>query len=195
DLSYSVKIPSGMSEQDLARPVIEVRDFFTGKLLYEIYSFGEQVVVVPASGSSLKEIKNSASAVDNELGGIPHRVDMSQPGRLKIYVPDEYVGEVIGKGGARVRSLERAVGMPIDVEGTKNETGTPKTVEVTNTKINLYIGEGMRDKEVEILVEDSPLFAARVSKNGVIQVKANSVHGRALRKAITQGQKITFNVI
>ncbi|MEM0127737.1 MAG: PINc/VapC family ATPase [Thermoplasmatales archaeon] len=195
DLSYSVKIPSGMSEQDLARPVIEVRDFFTDKLLYEIYSFGEQVVVVPASGGSIKEIKDSASAVDNELGGIPHRVDISQPGRLKIYVPDQYVGEVIGRGGARVRSLERAVGMPIDVEGTRNEAGTPQTVEVTNTKINLYIGEAMRDREVEILVEDSPLFTARVSKNGAIQVKANSVHGRALRKAITQGQKITFNVI
>jgi len=47
DLSYSVKVPSGMSEEDLARPVIEIKDFFTGTLTFEIYTFGEQVVVVP----------------------------------------------------------------------------------------------------------------------------------------------------
>ncbi|MEM0140712.1 MAG: PINc/VapC family ATPase [Thermoplasmatales archaeon] len=195
DLSYSVKIPSGMSEEDLARPVIEVKDFLTGNLLYEIYTFGEQVVIVPASGKRGRDIKGTVFAVDRELGDIPHRVDISQGGHLKIYVPDQYVGEVVGKGGGRVKSLERAVGMPIDIEGTKGESGIPQSVEVTNNKINLYIGEAMRDKEVEIVVDDSPLFTARVSKNGVIQVKANSVHGRALRKAITQGEKITYSLV
>ncbi len=46
-LEYLVKVPSGMREEDLARPVIEVRDFETGELEYEIYTYGEEVSVVP----------------------------------------------------------------------------------------------------------------------------------------------------
>ncbi len=46
-LKFSVKVPSGMREKDLSRPVIEVRDFETGSLEYEIYTFGEETVVLP----------------------------------------------------------------------------------------------------------------------------------------------------
>ena len=46
-LKMTVKVPSGMTEADLARPVVVVNDFETGKLEYEIYSYGEQTVVIP----------------------------------------------------------------------------------------------------------------------------------------------------
>jgi len=38
-----------MVERDLARPVVEVRDFMNEKLEYEIYTFGEQTIVMPVS--------------------------------------------------------------------------------------------------------------------------------------------------
>ncbi|MEM4627547.1 MAG: ATPase, partial [Ignisphaera sp.] len=47
ELLLTVKLPTGLREADLARPVVEVRDFLTGELEYEIYVFGEQTVVVP----------------------------------------------------------------------------------------------------------------------------------------------------
>lgn len=47
DVSMTVKLPTGLREAELARPVVEVRDFLTGELEYEIYTFGEQTVVVP----------------------------------------------------------------------------------------------------------------------------------------------------
>ena len=43
----SVKVPHGMREADLARPVVEVCDFIDGKSEYELYSYGEEVVVIP----------------------------------------------------------------------------------------------------------------------------------------------------
>gem|GEM_PF-1498070 len=46
-LKQVVKMPSGMASADLARPVIEVTSFLENKLKYEIYTFGEQVVVMP----------------------------------------------------------------------------------------------------------------------------------------------------
>ncbi|MGQ9720993.1 MAG: PIN domain-containing protein [Candidatus Jordarchaeum sp.] len=45
-LKLLVKVPTGMTESDLARPVIEVRDFETGQLQYEIYTYGEQTIVI-----------------------------------------------------------------------------------------------------------------------------------------------------
>ncbi len=44
-LSLRIRMPSGMREADLSRPVIEIKDFSDGKLLYEIYKFGDETVV------------------------------------------------------------------------------------------------------------------------------------------------------
>jgi len=47
DLTLTVKVPHGMHDDDLSRPVILVADFNTGKIEYEMYSFGEEIVVLP----------------------------------------------------------------------------------------------------------------------------------------------------
>jgi len=57
-LSMVVKVPTGMNEEDLARPVIEVKSFETGELKYEIYAYGEEVVVMPVE-SGIKSKKAS----------------------------------------------------------------------------------------------------------------------------------------
>jgi ATPase len=46
-LKMTVKVPSGLKDRDLARPVVEVRDYQSGQLAYEIYSFGQDVVIIP----------------------------------------------------------------------------------------------------------------------------------------------------
>lgn len=53
-LSLKVKLPTGMSssQKDLARPVIEVREFENGWLEYEMFSFGGEKVVVPVRGAA-----------------------------------------------------------------------------------------------------------------------------------------------
>lgn len=195
DVAYTVKIPSGMREEDLARPVIEIKDFFNGRLLYEIYTFGEQVVVVPVKLEDEKDIKAVIKTIDKELEEIPHKIDITTSGKIKLFVPEQYIGELIGKGGRRVKKLEEDVGMKIDIEEMKFNNPGEVTTEVRTNKINLYVGEDFRDKEVEILVNDSPLFVARVSKNGIIQIRSNSVQGRALRKAISEGARINFSVL
>ena len=48
----TVKVPTGMTESDLTRPVIEVRDFFTGKLEFDIFTFGEETTIMPVNRSA-----------------------------------------------------------------------------------------------------------------------------------------------
>ncbi|UCC18433.1 MAG: Flp pilus assembly complex ATPase component TadA [Promethearchaeota archaeon] len=46
-IKMTVKVPSGLRDRDLARPVVEVRDYKTRQLEYEIYSFGQDIVINP----------------------------------------------------------------------------------------------------------------------------------------------------
>ncbi|MFW9988303.1 MAG: ATPase, T2SS/T4P/T4SS family [Candidatus Odinarchaeota archaeon] len=48
-LRMTVKVPHGFRDKDLARPVVEVRDFESDRLEFEIYNFGNDVVVNPIS--------------------------------------------------------------------------------------------------------------------------------------------------
>jgi len=45
-----VKVPSGMFESDLARPVVEIRNF-EGNLLYELYTYGDQTILMDVMNS------------------------------------------------------------------------------------------------------------------------------------------------
>ncbi len=48
-LSLVVKLPTGLRDKALARPVVLVKDFETGSVEYEIYSFAEEVIVMPVA--------------------------------------------------------------------------------------------------------------------------------------------------
>ena len=49
-LKITVKMPAGMKDATLARPVVLVKDFETDAVEYEIYTFGDEVVVMPIRG-------------------------------------------------------------------------------------------------------------------------------------------------
>jgi len=46
-VEMTVKIPYGMRDADLSRPVVEVSEYQTNRLLFEIYEFGSNIVVIP----------------------------------------------------------------------------------------------------------------------------------------------------
>ena len=64
-LKMTVKVPHGFRDKDLARPVVEVRDYLTKSLEYEIYSFGQDIVVNPINLSKSKSAhRSSESSLD-----------------------------------------------------------------------------------------------------------------------------------
>ncbi|HCB51861.1 TPA: hypothetical protein DEP21_04850 [Patescibacteria group bacterium] len=46
-LNLTVKVPEGMVSEELARPVVVITSFLSKNVEYEIYTFGEQIVVMP----------------------------------------------------------------------------------------------------------------------------------------------------
>ncbi len=67
ELEHTIKVPTGMTEKDLARPVIEVRDFFSKELEYEIYKFGEETVVLPIKKVRARTSSKRANALERVL--------------------------------------------------------------------------------------------------------------------------------
>lgn len=59
-IKMTVKVPHGFRDKDLARPVVEVRDYLTKKLEYEMYSFGQDIVVNPINPSKTKSFGRSS---------------------------------------------------------------------------------------------------------------------------------------
>lgn len=55
-LKTTVKVPHGLVSEDLARPVVVIYDFLSGKPMYEIYTFGERTFVVPVSREAAREL-------------------------------------------------------------------------------------------------------------------------------------------
>ncbi len=60
-IRMTVKVPHGFRDKDLARPVVEVRDFKTDRLAYEIYSFGQDIVINP-----INPIDHTSSFLDKK---------------------------------------------------------------------------------------------------------------------------------
>ena len=61
-VKMTVKVPHGFKDKDLARPVVEVRNYDNGQLAFEIYSFGQDVVINPINPIKIKISKTDFDA-------------------------------------------------------------------------------------------------------------------------------------
>ncbi len=115
-LSLKVKLPTGMggTQRDLARPVVEVRDFERGILEFEMFSFGGEKVVVPVRGTFTPAVRDERYHVGKGVPGetVPVSVSYSKKKvtiytgrkyakqRLEIFADDMYLfTTVVGRNG------------------------------------------------------------------------------------------------
>lgn len=127
-LAFIVKVPHGMTEQDLARPVITIADFETCKVEYEIYTYGEQVVVMPI-GPSRESRKPAWKLAEEEIRNVisryakgPVEVEVTSDDSAIVKVRDEDMRKVIGRGGNVIERIENILGLHIDVRELETET-------------------------------------------------------------------------
>ncbi|PSP89452.1 ATPase [Halobacteriales archaeon QS_4_69_34] len=130
DVATEVKVPEGLMEEDLARPVIVVRDFETGTPEYEIYSFNRQVVTVEVGegggGSDSGVDRIAKGEIEREVrsiarGGVD--VELVGPNTAVVYVEEADISTVIGKGGGRITDVENRLGIDIDVRTFEERPG------------------------------------------------------------------------
>ena len=122
DVETEVKVPAGLTAEDLARPVIQVVDFETGRPEFEIYTFNRQVVTVPLNDDGDEPETGvgriAKQEIEREIRSVAHgHVDVELTGDdgAIVYVGEGDIGTVIGKGGGRIADIENRLGIEIDV--------------------------------------------------------------------------------
>ncbi|WP_284007374.1 PINc/VapC family ATPase [Haloarcula pelagica] len=213
DVTTEVKVPQGLMEEDLARPVIVVRDFETGQPEYEIYTFNRQVVTVPLNEDDDSEDSGvdrlAKQEVEREIRSIARghvEVELRGPNTAVVWVEDDDISQVIGKGGGRISDVENRLGIDIDVRTFEDRPAGPSggpqadpegskqgeivTPEVTSRHVMIPL-EGHAGETVEVQADGEYLFTATVSRGGEVQVSRGSGIAEELERAIDRGKTIT----
>ncbi|MFP4632789.1 MAG: PINc/VapC family ATPase [Halobacteriales archaeon] len=216
ELESVVKVPEGLVEEDLARPVIKVSNFETDETEFEIYSFNRQVVVMPVGG----ERKREGSAWDlvrkeiqSEIGKVARGyVDVKLTGddSATIYLDEDDIPFVIGKGGATINEIEDKLGISIDVKsheespgdvgGTapatepREDAGDSVDVEITSNHVVIEL-EDMSGETVEVKADGDYLFTATVGRQGDIKVSRGSEIAEKLEDAVDRGRRVTIEPV
>ncbi len=202
-LSLSVKVPSGMVEADLARPVIMVNDFFTGELEFEVYSYGEEAIVVPINSFSMKKPaytlaeKLILSEVKN-LGFDDVSVEFLSDNKCAIYVPKDFVSSLIGPKGSNISALEKKFNLKIDVlekkasKKSKVSTMVNFDMRVTSKHVIFDLDNCASDSLVSLFVDDAFLMSVKASKKSQLKINIDSPNGKLLSDAKNLGKKISI---
>ncbi|QFU82443.1 PINc/VapC family ATPase [Natronorubrum aibiense] len=222
DVKTEVKVPAGLTEEDLARPVIQVTNFETGDPEYEIYTFNRQVVTVPLKdeeggpGSESGVDRIAKSEIEREIRSIARGyvdVELKSQNKAVVYVEEDDISSVIGKGGGRITDVENRLGIDIDVRthdenpnygagggasagggggqrGGGQPAGQMVTPEITSRHVVVPV-DGNHGETVEVQAGGEYLFTATVSRGGEIQVSRGSAIADELEQAIDRKEPIT----
>jgi len=223
DVTTEVKVPEGLTAEDLARPVIQVSDFETGRPAYEIYTFNRQVVTVPigddGDGTESGVDRIARQEIEREIRSIARGhvdVDLKNQNTAVVYVDDDDISSVIGKGGGRIRDVEDRLGIDIDVRthdekpgggstasssgagggstGGGTDDGVVVTPEVTSRHVVVRMDDHVGET-VEVRAGGDYLFTATVGRGGDIQVSRGSAIAEELERAIDRKERITVHPV
>ena len=200
EVLLTVKVPTGMSEADLARPLVEVRDFETQVIEYEIYTYGEENVVVPIS--ELKQVTQSDNIIkklaESKIKDSIRRFDpdadinIISDNRVQVKVGKDVIARIIGKGGSTISELERMLGIKIDVEVKTPTLGKELDFEVTEagSTVNILVDESAIGKKVDVYIEDEFILNSQVGKKASIKTDKRSDNGKKIINALLAGNKL-----
>lgn len=197
EVTLSVKVPTGMTEADLARPVVEVKDFETGKLEFEIYTFGEENIVIPISAttqtiSPLKILAKERILQEIRKFDPTAEVELTSDANAIVRVENRIVPRIIGKDGIIVNELQKKLGIHIDIEPKIVALGKEINYKIdeSGNSISFEFEKRMIENTASFYLEDKFLFSATIGKKAAIKVSKDSDVGRELLRAIVGRRKI-----
>lgn len=196
ELKLTVKVPSGMIEQDLSRPVVEIRDFFSKEVEYEIYSYGEENIIIPlenidkkGSGEKNNRINRLAESKIREVIGrfdSQAEIKIISGDKIRILVDKEKIPRIIGRGGSTISEIEKILGVKIDVESKVPSIGNeiPFSISESGSRIYLVVDEVHIGKKVNLFLNEDLLVNNQIGKKSKLKLDKKSEVGRKVFNAI-----------
>ena len=203
-LKMTVKVPSGMAEADLARPIVVVTDFETNRIEYEIYSYGEQTVVIPVQENDKKKgvHKLAAESIRKEFLEYAEdaEIEVVSDSKCIVSVPEDAISRIIGREGKNIDKIEEKLGMSIDIRAMSQKKAKEKnssrdkvvefTIDVKSKNIIFDLGIEQQNKDIDIYAEDDFVLTAKSGSTGMIKIKQDNPIGKILMKAVNERKQI-----
>ena len=189
DLELKVKVPTGMTESDLARPVIEIRNFENNVLEHEIYTFGEENVIVPVVKREKIGIEKLA---EDKIKDYFQRydsgaeVEILSENRVKVTVHEDCVASIIGRGGTNINEIEKFLKVHIDIVAKDSESLSLTSNEIpfnfseSKTVLLLTVSREYTSMHADIYTNDKFFASVKIGKKGQIKIPKRSDIGRNL---------------
>ncbi|MCS7094812.1 MAG: PINc/VapC family ATPase [Thaumarchaeota archaeon] len=192
ELSLVVRLPKGMKNEDLVRPIVEVRDFETGELEYEIYTFGDERVVVAIKPRALEEAISKINDLLTSAGVSDFRVERSPDGSVSVMVERSEIRDVTRSLGRTFREIERAHGFRVKIIPLPVAVGEEVDCSISDVGASfvLTVKDVEAGKPVGVYVDDEYLLTATVGKKGRVRVSKDTEAGRAIITALTEGKRL-----
>ena len=190
DLELMVKVPTGMTESDLARPVIEIRNFEDDVLEHEIYTFGEENVIVPV-GKKVDKVGIEKLAEDKIKETFRRydpraEVEILSDNRVKVMVDEQCIASIIGRGGSNIKEIEKSLRVHIDVvEKTSDDVSltsndVPFSFSESKTALLLTVNRDFTSMHADIYGNEKFIASVRIGKKGQIIIPKRSDVSRKL---------------
>jgi len=198
-LNLTVKIPHGLKEEDLARPVVEVRDFLTNELEYEIYTFGEEIMVVPIKKYRLKygiqrfledllnmEYKRKYNNIYLEV----------MDDRIIFYIPKELKRKFIRNEKRYLMSIRDKYNLRIEIKNAEKLNEIINfDYEISKDYLTIMFNNLFKKREVELYINGKLIGKFKINKKGKIVLDLNSEIGKEILEAINNKSKIEFKLV
>ena len=184
------------------RPVVEVREFESGKLAYEIYTFGEENVVIP-----IDEIRKNSQAESTGVDKLAKErilqtfrkydpnavVKIISPSKVEVTLDESVIPRVIGRGGATIKEIEESLSIGIDVRPKNGNAGIAEEREEKPEgkklsldykekagSIEIFFDTESIGEEVKIFINDELLLTTRIGQKARLKFAKKSELGRKL---------------
>ncbi len=190
DLELMVKVPTGMTESDLARPVIEIRNFEDDVLEHEIYTFGEENVIVPV-GKKVDKVGIEKLAEDKIKETFRRydpraEVEILSDNRVKVMVDEQCIASIIGRGGSNIKEIEKSLRVHIDVvekisdDVSLTSNDVPFSFSESKTSLLLTVNRDFTSMHADIYGNEKFIASVRIGKKGQITIPKRSDVSRKL---------------
>ncbi|MCD6092861.1 MAG: Flp pilus assembly complex ATPase component TadA [Candidatus Aenigmarchaeota archaeon] len=196
-LSLVVRTPTGMAEDDLARPVVEVREFFSDRLDYEIYTYGEENVIIPVTKKESESVadKLAKKKIMEEIKKFDSRPEIEfRNNKVFIKLDNKAIPLLIGRKGKTIQELEKKLGIKIEV---LPKVSTLKkiakfTVRETGAYIIFNFTKNLSGKTVNFYIGDEFVFSAVIGRNGQVRINKDGDIGKTILKGVMRDDIKTF---
>jgi ATPase len=183
-----------------------ISDFETNKHVAEIYSYGEETVIVPVTEQKATGAKRlAAEHIKRVFRQYADHVDVDvvSDNKAIVSMPEKFIPAIIGTGGKNIQRLEEELGISLEVRehsgkerirGSEPSTGRdiPFQMATKGKTLVFSVPVAFVGKDITLYAGNEHIGTFNVDKHGNVYIKKTSGLGKAVLDAHHGGARLRF---